>query len=75
MRRLSDKLFGLKRVGKYLTDSELRQAYSEFKESENMAFRLILNAILSEGWLVALAQPLTAAELGRDLGYTNLNLL
>ncbi|MHA2003662.1 MAG: hypothetical protein ACW975_06220 [Candidatus Thorarchaeota archaeon] len=75
MRKLSDRLFGLKRIGKYLTDSELRQAYSEFKESENTAFRLILNAILSEGWLVSLAHPLTAAELGRDLGYTNLSLL
>ncbi|MHA2141893.1 MAG: hypothetical protein ACXADC_05510 [Candidatus Thorarchaeota archaeon] len=75
MRKLSDKLFGLKRIGKYLTDSELRQAYSEFRESENTAFRLILNAILAEGWLVALSQPLLVAELGRELGYTNLDLL
>ncbi len=75
MRRLSDTLFGIKRIGKYLTDSELRQAYSEFRESENTAFRLILNAILAEGWLVALSQPLAVAELGRELGYSNLNLL
>ncbi|MFW9888773.1 MAG: hypothetical protein ACFFER_11345 [Candidatus Thorarchaeota archaeon] len=74
-RQLGDRMFGLKRIGKYLTDSELRQAYSEFKESENTAFRLILNAILSEGWLVPLSRPLLAAELGRELGYTNLGLL
>jgi hypothetical protein len=72
---LSDKLFGLKRIGKYLTDSELRQAYSEFKESENTAFRLILNAILAEGWLVSLSRPLAVGELGRELGYSNLKLL
>ncbi len=76
MRRgLRDTMFGLKKVSKYLTDSELRKAYAEFKESEEMAFRLIVNSMLEEGWLVALSRPKTAKEIAQDNGYTNQNLL
>lgn len=52
-RWLSDKMFSLKRVGKYITDSELRKAYADYRQSEEIASRLILNTALSEGWLVA----------------------
>ncbi len=34
MKRFSGTTFGLKRVGKHLTDGDLRKAYSEYNESE-----------------------------------------
>ncbi|MHA1907228.1 MAG: hypothetical protein ACW98Y_08030 [Candidatus Thorarchaeota archaeon] len=75
MERFKGTLFGLKRVGKYLTDGELRKAYSEYKESEEMALRLIVNTILSEGWMITLSQPKTKEDLSKEFGYTNDRLL
>ncbi|TXT57903.1 MAG: hypothetical protein BAJATHORv1_10611 [Candidatus Thorarchaeota archaeon] len=75
MERFRDTKFGLLKIGKYLTDSELRQAYSEYKESEEIALRLIINTILSEGWMVSLSRPLTVEELAKEYGYTNMPLL
>ncbi|MFW9846712.1 MAG: hypothetical protein ACFFD6_08190 [Candidatus Thorarchaeota archaeon] len=75
MERFSSTIFGLKKVGKYLTDGELRKAYAEYKESEETASRLIVNTALSEGWMVSLANPKTAEELASEHGYTNLSLL
>ncbi len=75
MEKFKGSLFGLKRVGKYLTDSDLRKAYSEYKESEEMAFRLIVNTILSEGWIVSLSHPRTCDDIAKEFGYTNISLL
>lgn len=75
MDRFKGTLFGLKRVGKYLTDGELRKAYSEYKESEEIALRLIVNTILSEGWMITLSQPKTKDALAKEYGYTNHKLL
>ncbi|MHA1959594.1 MAG: hypothetical protein ACW99U_05155 [Candidatus Thorarchaeota archaeon] len=75
MDRLSGKLFGLKKVGKYLTDSELRKAYAEYKESEETALRLIVNTALSEGWIISLSQPRTIEQLAAEQGYSNMPLL
>jgi hypothetical protein len=75
MERFKGSLFGLKRVGKYLTDSDLRKAYAEFKESEEMALRLIVNTILSEGWMISLSQPKTCTDIAKEFGYTNISLL
>jgi len=62
-------------MGKYLTDSDLRKAYGEYKESEEMAMRLIVNSLLGEGWLVSLSRPTTIEDLAEEYGYTNLHLL
>jgi len=75
MDKFKGTLFGLKRVGKYLTDSELRKAYSEYKESEEMALRLIINTILAEGWIVTLSMPKTKEDIANEYGYTNDTLL
>jgi hypothetical protein len=75
MEKFKGSMFGLKRVGKYLTDSDLRKAYTEFKESEELAFRLIVNTILSEGWMVSLSTPKTCDEIAKEFGYTNMPLL
>jgi len=75
MDRFKGTLFGIKKVGKYLTDADLRQAYTEFKESEEMALRLIVNTILSEGWMISLSQPRSCPELAQEFGYTNIPLL
>ncbi|MFW9870776.1 MAG: hypothetical protein ACFFEL_14200, partial [Candidatus Thorarchaeota archaeon] len=61
--------------GKYLTDSDLRKAYSEYKESEETALRLIVNTILAEGWIITLSNPKTMEELARENGYTDMRLL
>lgn len=75
MERFRGTKFGLMKVGKYLTDSELRKAYAEYKESEEMAQRLIVNTILAEGWMISLSQPKTCTEMAKDFGYTNISLL
>ncbi len=75
MDRFKGTLFGIKKVGKYLTDNELRQAYTEFKESEEMALRLIVNTILSEGWMISLSRPKSCNEIAKEFGYTNMPLL
>ncbi len=75
MDKFKGTLFGLKRVGKYLTDGELRKAYSEYRESEEMALRLIINTILAEGWIVTLSMPKTKDEIAQEFGYTNDRLL
>ncbi len=75
LRRLSDRMFNLKRVGKYLTDSDLRKAYKDYKESEEIASRLILNTLLSKGWLEFLSQPQSLNELVSEFNYTNVQLL
>ncbi len=75
MARFKGGIFGLKKVGKYLTDSDLRKAYAEYKESEEMAFRLIVNTILSEGWIISLSQPRTCQEVANEFSYTNIPLL
>jgi hypothetical protein len=75
MERFSGTIFGLKRVGKYLTDGDLRKAYSEYKESEETALRLIVNTILAEGWIITLSNPKTIDELAQEHGYTNKMLL
>jgi hypothetical protein len=75
MERFRGTKFGLMKVGKYLTDSELRKAYAEYKESEEMAQRLIVNTILAEGWMITLSQPKTCSEMAKEFGYTNIPLL
>jgi hypothetical protein len=75
MERFSGTIFGFKRVGKYLTDGDMRKAYSEYKESEETALRLIVNTILAEGWIITLSNPKTIDELAREHGYTNKMLL
>ncbi|MHA2233175.1 MAG: hypothetical protein ACXAB4_11885 [Candidatus Hodarchaeales archaeon] len=74
-RRISDKMFGLRKIGKYLTDGDLRKAYKDYKQSEEIAARLILNTILSEGWLGFLSQPRNLEEIAEEFSYSNLNLL
>jgi hypothetical protein len=73
--RLSGAIFGFKRIAKYLTDSELRKAYAEYKESEDTALRLIINTILSEGWLVTLSRPRSVEDLATEHGYSNVSIL
>lgn len=75
MERLSGTIFGLKRVGKYLLDGDLRKAYAEYKESEETASRLIVNTILSEGWMITLSNPRNIEQLAQEHGYTNMHLL
>ena len=75
MKRFSGTTFGLKRVGKYLTDGDLRKAYAEYKESEETALRLIVNTILAEGLIITLSNPRTIEELAQEHGYTNMRLL
>ncbi|MFW9788610.1 MAG: hypothetical protein ACFFE2_16080 [Candidatus Thorarchaeota archaeon] len=75
MERFSGTIFGLKRIGKYLTDGELRKAYAEYKESEETALRLIVNTILAEGWIITLSNLRTMDELAQEHGYTNMKLL
>lgn len=75
MERFSGTIFGLKRVGKYLTDGDLRKAYAEYKESEETALRLIVNTVLAEGWIITLSNPRTIEELAKEHGYTNMHLL
>jgi len=75
MERFSGTIFGLKRVGKYLTDGDLRKAYAEYKESEETALRLIVNTILAEGWIITLSNQKSIEELAREHGYTNMRLL
>lgn len=75
MERFSGTIFGLKRVGKYLTDGDLRRAYADYKESEETAARLIVNTILAEGWIISLSTPKTPEELAREHGYSNMKLL
>ncbi|MFW9768878.1 MAG: hypothetical protein ACFFF9_16115 [Candidatus Thorarchaeota archaeon] len=75
MERFSGTIFGLKRVGKYLTDGDLRKAYAEYKESEETALRLIVNTILAEGWIITLSNSKTIDEIAREHGYTNMRLL
>lgn len=75
MERLSGTIFGLKKVGKYLTDGDLRKAYAEYKESEETALRLIVNTTLAEGWIITLSNARTMEELAQEHGYTNLRLL
>ncbi|MHA2082103.1 MAG: hypothetical protein ACW99H_13270 [Candidatus Thorarchaeota archaeon] len=75
MDRFSGTIFGLKRVGKYLTDGDLRKAYAEYKESEETALRLIVNTILAEGWIITLSNPRTIEELAKEHEYTNMRLL
>ena len=75
MERFSGTIFGLKRVGKYLTDGDLRKAYAEYKESEETALRLIVNTVLAEGWIISLSSPKTVEELAQEHGYTNMRLL
>jgi hypothetical protein len=75
MERFSGTIFGLKRVGKYLTDGDLRKAYAEYKESEETALRLIVNTMLAEGWIITLSNPKTITELAQEHGYTNMRLL
>jgi len=75
MERFSGTIFGLKKVGKYLTDGNLRKAYAEYRESEETALRLIVNTILAEGWIISLSSPMTIEELAQEQGYTNLRLL
>jgi hypothetical protein len=75
MDRFSGTIFGLKKVGKYLTDGDLRKAYAEYKESEETALRLIVNTILAEGWIITLSNPQGMEELAQEHGYTNLRLL
>jgi hypothetical protein len=75
MERFSGTIFGLKRVGKYLTDGDLRKAYAEYKESEETALRLIVNTILAEGWIITLSNQRTLEELAQEHGYTNKRLL
>ena len=72
MERFSGTIFGLKRVGKYITDGDLRKAYAEYKESEETALRLIVNTVLAEGWIISLSSPKTIEELAREHGYTNI---
>ncbi len=75
MERFSGTIFGLKRVGKYLTDGDLRKAYAEYKESEETALRLIVNTVLAEGWIISLSSSKTKEELAREHGYSNMRLL
>ncbi|MBD3406127.1 MAG: hypothetical protein GF411_08385 [Candidatus Lokiarchaeota archaeon] len=75
MERFRGTKFGLLKVGKYLTDSDLRQAYAEYKESEEIALRLIINTILSEGWMVSLSKPMAPEDLAKEYEYTNIPLL
>jgi hypothetical protein len=75
MERFSSTIFGLKKVGKYLTDGDLRKAYADYKESEGTALRLIVNTILSEGWIVSLSNPKDIKELAQEHGYINMHLL
>ncbi|MFW9845015.1 MAG: hypothetical protein ACFFEV_10600, partial [Candidatus Thorarchaeota archaeon] len=75
MERFSGTIFGLKKVGKYLTDGDLRKAYAEYKESEETALRLIVNTVLAEGWIISLSSPKTVEELAQEHGYTNMHLL
>jgi hypothetical protein len=75
MERFSGTIFGLKKVGKYLTDGDLRKAYADYKESEETALRLIVNTVLAEGWIISLSSPKTKDELAREHGYTNMRLL
>ncbi|MFW9795012.1 MAG: hypothetical protein ACFFEE_11950, partial [Candidatus Thorarchaeota archaeon] len=75
MERFSGTIFGLKRVGKYLTDGDLRRAYADYKESEETALRLIVNTILAEGWIITLSSPRTIEELAQEHGYTDMRLL
>jgi len=75
MERFSGTIFGLKRIGKYLTDGDLRKAYAEYKESEETALRLIVNTILAEGWIITLSNPRTLEDIAQEHGYTNLSLL
>jgi len=75
MERFSGTIFGLKRVGKYLTDGDLRKAYAEYKESEETALRLIVNTVLAEGWIISLSSPKSKEELAREHGYSNMHLL
>ena len=75
MERFSGTIFGLKKVGKYLTDGDLRKAYAEYKESEETALRLIVNTILAEGWIITLSNPKPIEELAQEHGYTNMRLL
>lgn len=75
MERFSGTIFGLKRIGKYLTDGDLRKAYAEYKESEETALRLIVNTILAEGWIITLSNPKTLDELAQEHGYINKRLL
>jgi hypothetical protein len=75
MERFSGTIFGLKRIGKYLTDGELRKAYAEYKESEETALRLIVNTILAEGWIITLSNQRTLDQLAQEHGYTNMKLL
>jgi len=75
MERFTGTIFSLKKVGKYLTDGDLRKAYAEYKESEETALRLIVNTVLAEGWIISLSSPKTKDELAREHGYTNMRLL
>jgi hypothetical protein len=75
MERFSGTIFGLKRVGKYLTDGDLRKAYAEYKESEETASRLIVNTILAEGWIITLSNPKTIEEIAQEHDYSNIRLL
>ncbi len=75
MERFSGTIFGLKRVGKYLTDGDMRKAYAEYKESEETALRLIVNTMLAEGWIITLSNPKHIEELAQEHGYTNMRLL
>ncbi|MHA2116459.1 MAG: hypothetical protein ACXABM_13255 [Candidatus Thorarchaeota archaeon] len=75
MERFSGTIFGLKRVGKYLTDGDLRKAYAEYKESEETALRLIVNTVLAEGWIITLSNQRTIEELAKEHSYTNMRLL
>jgi len=73
--RFSGTIFGLKRVGKYLTDGDLRKAYADYKESEETALRLIVNTVLAEGWIISLSSPKSKEELAQEHGYSNMHLL
>ena len=75
MDKLNSRIFNLKMMGKYLTDSELRKAYGKYKESEEMAMRLIVNSLLGAGWLVTLSKPTMIEDLAKEYGYTNMSLL
>ncbi len=75
MERFSGTIYGLKRVGKYLTDGDLRKAYAQYKESEETALRLIVNTALAEGWIITLSSPRTIEELAKEHSYTNMHLL
>ncbi len=75
LRKISDRMFGLRKIGKYLTDADLRKAYKDYKQSEEVAARLILNMILSEGWLGFLSSEKTVDDIAEEFKYTNMGLL